>query len=325
MPRARITDWERHIGRRLRLRDLFVLFTVVDAGSMAKAAAQLGVSTPSVSALLADLEHALGVRLLDRTPKGVRPTLYGQTILRRGRAAFDELRQGIRDIEFLADPAAGEVRIACPESLAAYLALVIERIVAKHPAFRFNVQVVSRMSSSEFQELLERKADLRLARLTKPPVRGRLGENYEAEVLFDDPFFIVVGRKSRWAHARTVDLAELAREPWIFTPDDALAGLLVAAAFRDKGLEPPKAAIETFSIHLRSMLASTGKYVAVLPRSFLRTSGERYELKALPVHLSHRPSPVAAVTLRNRTLTPAVDVFLQYTREVAKSLGDHAR
>src|SRR5262245_63524812 len=112
---ARLVQWEQQIGRRLRLRDLFVYFTVVEYGSMAKAAAKLGVTTPSISEVIAGLEHALGVRLLDRTPKGVVPTPSGEALLARGRAAFDELRQGIRDIEYIADPHAGEVRIGCPE------------------------------------------------------------------------------------------------------------------------------------------------------------------------------------------------------------------
>src|SRR5436853_7665080 len=102
----RITQWERHIGRHLRLRDLFVCFSVVESGSMSKAAAQLGVSTPSISNVISDLEHELGARLLDRSPKGVLPTVHGQALLTRARAAFDELRQGIRDLEFLSDPAA---------------------------------------------------------------------------------------------------------------------------------------------------------------------------------------------------------------------------
>jgi hypothetical protein len=89
MPYASI-QWERQIGRRLRLRDLFVFFTVVRSGSMAKAAAQLNVSPPSVSEIIADLEQALGVRLLDRSPQGVMTTLYGDALLKRGEAAFDE-------------------------------------------------------------------------------------------------------------------------------------------------------------------------------------------------------------------------------------------
>src|SRR5438093_948877 len=98
---ARKINWENQIGRRLRLRDLHVLFTAAERGSMAKAAAELGISQPSVSDVIANLESALGVRLLDRNPHGVEPTVYGQALLRRGVSAFDELKQGIRDIQFL--------------------------------------------------------------------------------------------------------------------------------------------------------------------------------------------------------------------------------
>src|SRR6267142_4579208 len=111
-------DWDNQIGRRLRLRDLHVLFTVAQHGSMAKAAAQLGVSTPTVSEVIADLEHGLGVRLLDRSPKGVEPTIYGDALLKRTLIVFDELKQSIKDLEFLADPTTGEVRIACPLAIA---------------------------------------------------------------------------------------------------------------------------------------------------------------------------------------------------------------
>jgi DNA-binding transcriptional LysR family regulator len=74
----KITDWDSHIGRRLKLRNLHVFFTVVQHGSLAKAASHLGVSHPAVSQLIADLEHALGAILFDRTARGVTPTIYGQ-------------------------------------------------------------------------------------------------------------------------------------------------------------------------------------------------------------------------------------------------------
>src|SRR5690348_15745116 len=109
---------ENRIGRRLRFRDLQVFFAVVQCGSMAKAASELGVTQPAVSEVVAGLEHAFGVRLFDRGPQGVEPTIYARALLKRGVAAFDELRQGIRDIEFLADPTRGEVRIGCSDALA---------------------------------------------------------------------------------------------------------------------------------------------------------------------------------------------------------------
>src|SRR5262245_11336614 len=93
-------DWERQMGRRLKLRDLHVLFTMVQRGSMGKAAQQLGISQPAVSEVIADLEHALGVRLLDRSPLGIEPTIYGSALLKRSLTVFDELKQSVTDIEF---------------------------------------------------------------------------------------------------------------------------------------------------------------------------------------------------------------------------------
>src|SRR5450759_1685101 len=135
-------DWESQIGRRLRLRDLHVLHTVIQHGSMAKAAIQLGVSQPSVSEVIADLEHALGVRLLDRSPQGIEPTIYATALLKRSLVAFDELKQGIRDIEFLADPTVGELRIGCPESISSsILPVIIQRFCEQYPRVVPNVDV----------------------------------------------------------------------------------------------------------------------------------------------------------------------------------------
>src|ERR1700693_378744 len=103
-------DTER-VERRLKLHDLRVLMSVVHAGSMGEAAELLEASQPAISRSFADLEHALAVRLLDRSPRGVEPTSYGRALVTRGIAVFDELGQGIKDIEFLADPTSGEVRV----------------------------------------------------------------------------------------------------------------------------------------------------------------------------------------------------------------------
>src|ERR1022692_3669256 len=114
----KLTQWERQVGRRISLRDLSVFVAVAKCGSMTKAAVELGVSTPSISEVVADLEHAVGVRLFDRGRNGVTATPYGVVLLRRGAAAFDELRQGVVEIERLSDPTTGEVNIGCPESIA---------------------------------------------------------------------------------------------------------------------------------------------------------------------------------------------------------------
>ena len=115
------------IERRLKLHDLRVLMSVVEGGSMSKAAERLATSQPAVSRAIADLEYSLGVRLLDRSPQGIEPTPYGRALIKRVAAVFDELRLGVKDLEFLADPTAGEVRVAAPIALSTgYVAAAID-------------------------------------------------------------------------------------------------------------------------------------------------------------------------------------------------------
>jgi len=73
--------WDHRVGLRLKLRDLNILLAVADAGSMARAATRLAISQPAVSRAIADMEHTLGVPLLDRSPRGVEPTEYGRALL----------------------------------------------------------------------------------------------------------------------------------------------------------------------------------------------------------------------------------------------------
>jgi DNA-binding transcriptional LysR family regulator len=321
----RATNWESRIGRRLRLRDLHVLFAVVQFGSMARAAANLGMSQPAVSETIADLEHTVGVRLLDRSRRGVAPTIYADTLLQRGRAAFDELRQGIKEIEFLADPAAGEVRIGCTDSIAeSILPKVIERFRAQYPQVVLHVDLVPAPTvgpAPDLPDLRERRHDLVLARVTSPLIDSRPDEDLEVEVLFEDPMVLAVGAHHPLARRRRVDLDELSHERWILPPPDSLNYMTVAEAFRARGLGMPKVVLFTYSVHLRNSLLASERFVTVFARSNLRLGGKQNSRKVLPVPLPVRPWLVAIVTLRNRTLNPAVQRFIEHTRGFAKSLG----
>src|SRR6266568_4054761 len=136
---GKIMQLSDRIGRRIKLQDVHVFIAVVQAGSMGKAARHLNTSQPNISKSIADLEQALGVRLLDRHRQGVEPTKYGRALLDGGAAVFDELRQTVRNIEFLADPAAGEVRIGCNPLLGAtFVSAVVDRVSRRYPRITFN-------------------------------------------------------------------------------------------------------------------------------------------------------------------------------------------
>jgi DNA-binding transcriptional LysR family regulator len=296
------------------LRDLHIFFAVIEHKSMARAAVHLGMAQPSVSEAIADLEYAVGVQLLDRNRRGVLPTAYGRALQLRGQAAFDELRQGIRDIEFLADPTVGDLRISCPETLTAgYLPAVIDKLSNKYPRIVF--RVTQSNTESQFRDLRERSVDLALARLTTPLD----GDDLDANPIFDDQVYIVAGASHPLARRRKVKLSELAGEPWIGLPPDNDAGSFIAEVFRANGVGLPKPTVVTFSQHLRFHLLAKGRYLTAVPASVLRFNSHHFSLKSLSVDLPFRPRPVAIVTLKNRLLSPVAKIFVDYAIEVAKT------
>ena len=312
----RDASWESRIGRRLKLRDLHILSTVVTCGSMAKAARKLGMSQPAVSESVATLEDVLRVRLLDRSPKGVEATIYAHALLARGHVVFDELKQGIRDIEFLDDPGAGEVRIGSPESLmAGFVPAIIERVSWQHP--RVVVHAVNAQpGEQEFRALHERSLDLMLGRVLMP-LRD---PDIAMEVLCEDRFFVVASGRSRWAGRGAIRFADLAHEPWIMFPTDSLIASHFSNALRARGMEPPRASSTTFSMHVRMQLLATGKFLTIMHGSTLRYYAKPWSLKPLQVDLAIPPVPIALLTLRNRTLSPVVRLFVEHARAVSKTL-----
>src|SRR3954447_22455524 len=128
------------IGRRMKLHDLHVLMAVVQAGSMNKAAALLNTGQSAISRSIAELERTIGVRLLDRNAQGVEPTKCGRALLTGGAAVFDDLRQAVQNIEFLAAPTAGEVRIGSNPLLStSFVSAIVDRLSRRHPRIVFHL------------------------------------------------------------------------------------------------------------------------------------------------------------------------------------------
>ena len=311
-----ILDWEARIGRRVKLRDLQILSAVVRWGSMAKAATQLGMSQPSVSEAIRTLEDALGVRLLDRSHRGVDATIYARALMKRADVVFDELKQGVKDIAFLANPTVGDVTIGCPESLAAGLVpAVIERLSRRYPGLAVHV-VSAQPGEQEFRELRERSVDLLLGRLFRPVT----ADDVAVDQVCDDAFHVVAGAHTVWARRRKIALAELMNERWILFPLTSLSGAYIEAGFQAQGLQLPPHRLTSFSMQLRFHLLATGRFVTVLHNSVLRFNAKRWSLKALATTLAVQPMPIAMFTLKNRTLSPVARLFIEHAKQVARSM-----
>jgi DNA-binding transcriptional LysR family regulator len=305
-------QWADRIGHRIKLRDLHVLIAVVQTGSMTKAAESLAISVPVVSKAISDLEHTLGVRLLDRSAQGVEPTPYGRALLDSSLAAFDELRQGVEHIEFLSDPRVGEVRIGCPVTMATgFVSAVIDRFAEKYP--HITVHLLAAESAATYRALEERKVDLAIVGMYSPLNDAHLN----AEVLFHESFAVAAGGQSRWARRRSAKLAELVNERWTLPPSDTLFGSVVVEAFRASGLEVPCASVVTSSVPARIRLVATGRFLTALPRSMLRFHPKNAAIRILPIDMPTTRRPIGVITLKKRSLSPVAQLFIACARELA--------
>jgi DNA-binding transcriptional LysR family regulator len=303
------------IGRRIKLQDVHVLMAVVQAGSMGKAARQLNTSQPNISKSIADLEHALGVRLLDRHSRGIEPTQYGRALLAGGAAVFDELRQTVKNIEFLADPTAGEVRVGSNPLLAAsFTSAIVDRLSQRYPRIMF--RLTTGYVEGLHRGLREREFDLLIAWKIGPLADERL----RFEVLFDDAWVIATGAQNPWARRRKIAVPDLMNEPWVLPPPESGVTAIAMEALAASGFGYPRMTVVTDSPHVRMSLLATGRFLTICPMSALRFPTRRLELKVLHVEVPMARVPNGIVTLKNRTLSPVARLFIETARESAIQL-----
>lgn len=309
-------DWGQRIGRRLKLRDLHILFEVVECGSMTRAAKQLSVSNPVVSKAIAGLEHTLGVRLLDRDVQGIHPTIHGRALLDHGLVAFDELRQAVKIIEALSDPTAGEVRVGSSIAIASgFIPAVVARLNRRLPGI--SVDLLADEPSATYRALEERRVDLVVLHMHAPLSRQHL----EVEALYEDGYVVVAGGQSSWARRRRIELADLMNEPWALPSPDSAVGSIFLQAFAARGLNYPSVAVSTQTMPARAALAATGRFLSIVPGSALKLLPGNSALKALPIDLPTARRPTGILTFKNRTPSPATQLFIDCARDVAKQLA----
>jgi DNA-binding transcriptional LysR family regulator len=308
-------QWTDRIGRRLKLRDLHIVLAVAEAGSMSRAADRLAISHPVVSKTIGDLEHALGVRLFDRTAQGTELTQYGRTLLSGGTVVFDELRRVMQEIAFLSDPTVGDLRIG---SAAPYVEglvpTIITRLAERYPRITFQVKDTDAVTLCGM--LRERKLDVVIGRVPM----SVFGEDLASEFVFDDELHVVAGVESPWARRRRMALADLCGERWVMPESDNIATALIAEGFRAAGLTPPTPHLVSNSVTLRVRLVESGRFIAALPNSTLRFAGTRMLIKILPVELRTQAPPAVAISLKQRTANPVAKLFVDELRALANPL-----
>jgi DNA-binding transcriptional LysR family regulator len=311
--------WDDRIGRRLRLKDLHTLQTVAELGSMAKASGRLALSQPAISKAVSDMEHALGASLLERSSRGVELTESGRLLVERARVIFDEVRQGISDIENLSDPAQGTIRIGTTEPVTGIVSEIISHLASKYPRLSYDVIVTD--LDTLMSELRERKHDVLVSRWDTL----RVADDLKAQLLFKSPLAVMASRGHPLLLRKKLDLGDLMQEQWTLSPVDSFLGRTVVDLFRRRKLPLPTAIVTTISIHMRLDLLASGRFLTVLPAQILQHPSNKAWLRALDVDLSDSSQPVALVTLKRRRSGGAIRFFEEASLDTTTMMAREAR
>jgi len=242
--------------------------------------------------------------------------MYGRALLRWSRAAFDDLRQGVKEIEFLADPTAGELRIGCTGAMMeGLLPVILSRLRRHHPHLIF--EVTQAFSGAPLhRELRERNVDLILGRMMMP-----VADDFSSEALFDEPLFVLAGVQNPWLRRRHIELAELIDEPWILPKPGTANRAVIAEIFRACNLNIPSAVVACNSVQIYKTLLANGPWLAILGVASFQFGAKNPAVKVLPVKLPALPRPVGIITLKGRMISPVAQLFIEHAREVAKPLA----
>lgn len=302
------------VARRVTLRELRLLLAVAQSGSILKAANEIGLTQPALSKSIADLEGTFGVRLFDRTNRGVTPTPYGEILLRRATGVFEELRQAVDELGFLTDASRGELRIGgTPTICAGLLPRIISSVRGSRPKFQFHVAELE--SDKLGNEVLTRSLDLGIGREHVAGANDKLA----FDRLFDDRLFIVAGTQHPLVGRRAITLEETARHQWVLPATETSVTVQLKGEFHRQRLNLPESAVTTMSMLVRYELIATNSFLTVMYGSVLRFGNAPKFLRVLPVDLP-TGIPIGMVRLKNRTLTPSAEVFIRATREMVRPM-----
>jgi DNA-binding transcriptional LysR family regulator len=312
-------DRDGRLGKQIKLRDLHILKATVDAGSMMKAASMLAITQPAISYAIAEMERVLGVSLLDRTSSGVTPTMYGEALLKRATVVFNELRQGISEIESLADPTVGELRMGTTAPMAAIASAVYNCLVPQYPRMKFELSIAP--ADRLLRQLRQRYIEVVISRLTDL----RAPDDLVVQTLFHDELAVICSKQNKWAIRRGVSLADLLDEPWVFPHSNGFLIRVIKKAFHECGLDTPLPTITTTSTYALSVLVGNGQFLTMHPRAMLTTPSCHPQLAAVDVRLPMTRQPIALITLKDRSLSPAALLFVQSVLEMAKVMSPARR
>jgi len=301
-----------YLRARLKTRQLLLLIAIDEEGNLHRAAEVLHMSQPAASKLLKDLEDLMGVALFERLPRGMRPTWYGESMIRHARIALSSLGEAGAEIEALKSGHAGTVAIGTIAGPAmSIVPALVARITREHPGLRLSLTLES--SDVLLEGLAQNRLDLMI---------GRLFERHDKRHLHYQPLVeeqvCAIARPDHPILALVAPtLADLAGQAWIVPSEGSVLRHRFELMFHTAGLDIPRQLISTTALVLVPKILQQNDYLAVVPVDVARHYAEHDMVRILPIELSCHMDAFGLITRTDWLLSPGAHIVLELLKTVA--------
>lgn len=305
-------QFDSYIRAGLKPRHLHLLAALDDFRNVGKVAANANVTQPAVSKALAELERGLGVKLFERTARGIHPTVYGECLIRHARTVLDELTNARDELRGLISGASGSICIgalstAAPALLPQSLTLLKQRSPGTTVLIREGTM------ESLLPELWSGKLDLIVGRLpNNGPAHG-----LDEKALTREAVTLVAGRHHPLTKRNRLRWADLKEFPWVLPPMGTLLREPLERAFERHAIPMPSNRVETLSVHIiRAYLQLTDAIAALAGDVSMHDQGLGL-IAILPLELPKLLRPVGMTWSKERALSPSAKLMMRCLEEVA--------
>ena len=307
------THWS--IRARLKTRQLLLLVTLADEGNINRASQVLNMTQPAASKLLKDLEEMLDVRLFDRLPRGMRPTWYGETMIRHARMALASLSEAHDEIEALKAGRFGQVSVgAITAPGMTLLPPAVAQVKKEHPSLRVSLQIET--SDVLMERMAQGKLDMVIGRLFERHDKSDL--RYEA--LVEEPVSAIARPGHPLLAMPKLGLRDLVGAGWIVPAAGSVLRHRFELMFQEEGLDAPVNLVETSALLFLTKMLQQSDLLGVVASDVARYYAEHGMVALLPIQLPCKMDAFGLITRSDKLLSPAAKVMLRALKNAALAI-----
>jgi len=303
-----------YIRSRLKTRQLLLLIALADEGNIHRAAAVLNMTQPAASKLLRELEEMLDVVLFERMPRGMRPTWYGEAMIRHARAVVGSLDQAQEEVLALKAGHLGQVAVGTITSPGVrLLPLAVAQVKREHPGLRVSLEIDN--SNVLLERLAQEKLDLVVGRLFAE--HDTLHLRYES--LADEPVSAVVRPGHPLLNVPALTLSDVQQAAWVVPPAGSVLRHRFDLMFQRESLTPPANVVESSALLFLTRILEQSDMLAVIGTDVAQYYASYRMVEILPLPMRCQMDDFGIITRTDRLLSPAAMQMADALRMVSKT------